>query len=323
MSSTVSTARTSVTDTLLRYGFLIVFAAFFVLFTVVNPVFVTPDNIVNIVEGSAVLLILALGMTLVVSMGGIDLSVGIALDFGAAFAVVAMKSYGLDWYTAVMIGIAGGMLVGALNAILVVGLNVSPFLATLGTFFIGSSVQRIFTNGGGPISYRKMPEEFRNLALGDVFGIPAEVIIALILLAIYFVVLQRSIFGRRAHAIGMQSSAALVAGIRVKLYVALGFVLASGTCAIGGIIASANMRMFTPLAGFSYLMDAIAAVFIGAAINPRGRPNVIGTLVGVLFLGMVTNGLNLMGLDFNTKDALSGLILVGALALAVSQQKRG
>ena len=323
MSSTVSTARTSVTDMLLRYGFLIVFAAFFVLFTVVNPVFVTPDNIVNIVEGSAVLLILALGMTLVVSMGGIDLSVGIALDFGAAFAVVAMKSYGLDWYTAVMIGIAGGMLVGALNAILVVGFNVSPFLATLGTFFIGSSVQRIFTNGGGPISYRKMPEEFRNLALGDVFGIPAEVIIALILLAIYFVVLQRSIFGRRAHAIGMQSSAALVAGIRVKLYVALGFVLASGTCAIGGIIASANMRMFTPLAGFSYLMDAIAAVFIGAAINPRGRPNVIGTLVGVLFLGMVTNGLNLMGLDFNTKDALSGLILVGALALAVSQQKRG
>ncbi|MBU2532070.1 MAG: ABC transporter permease [Alphaproteobacteria bacterium] len=310
-------------DTFLRYGFLIVFAGFFALFTVVNPIFVTPGNILNIVEGSAVLLILALGMTLVVSMGGIDLSVGIALDFGAAFAVVAMKNYGIDWSTAVLIGIAGGTLVGGLNAILVVGLNVSPFLATLGTFFIGSSVQRIFTNGGGPISYRKMPEEFRNLALGDVFGIPSEVIIALVLLAIYFVVLQRSIFGRRAHAIGMQTSAALVAGIKVKLYVALGFVLASGTCAIGGIIAAANMRMFTPLAGFSYLMDAIAAVFIGAAINARGRPNVMGTVVGVLFLAMVTNGLNLMGLDFNTKDALSGLILVGALALAVSQQKRG
>ena len=79
--------------------------------------------------------------------------------------------------------------------------------------------------------------------------------------------------------------------------------------------------MFTPLSGFSYLLDAIAAVFIGAAIHPRGRPNVPGTMLAVLFLGIVENGLNLMGLNFNTKDALSGIILVSALALAVAQRK--
>ena len=305
----------------LRFGFLLVFAAFFVLFAAWNPVFLQGENLLNIVEGSSILMIVALGMTLIVATGGIDLSVGIALDFGAAFAVVAMKSYGFDWFGAACAGLIGGSLVGIFNAILVVGLRISPFLATLSTFFIGSSVQRIFTNGGGPISHRRMPEEFRNLALGNIFGIPTEAVIAMALVIIYYLLLERSIWGRRIHAMGMQRSASIVAGIRVNRILILCFVAAGVTCAVGGLIAAANIRMFTPLSGFSYLLDAIAAVFIGAALHPRGRPNVPGTVAGVLFLGMVANGLNLMGLNFNTKDALQGIILVSALALAVAQQR--
>jgi len=267
------------------------------------------------------LLILALGMTYIVALGGIDLSVGIAFDFGAAFAIVALKNFDLAWYFAVMIGIGGGLIVGLLNALLVVKLSVSPFLATLGTFFIGSSVQRIFTNGGGPISHRRAPQEYRDLAIGKIAGIPSEIVIAGLVLLLYFLFLEKSIFGKRIHAIGMQRDAALVAGINVKRYLFFGFVIAGGTCAIGGIIGSANLRMFSPLAGYSYLLDAIAAVFIGASLNRYGRPSVSGTLVGVLFLGMIANGLNLMGLNFNTKDALEGIILVIVLALAVYQQK--
>ena len=304
-----------------RYGFLIIIAAFFAFFAYSNPVFLTLGNQINIVEGSAILLILALGMTLVVAMGGIDLSVGIAFDLGAAFAVVALKKYDAPWELACLIGVIGGICVGVLNAVLIVGLKVSPFMATLGTFFIGSSVQRIFTNGGGPISFRRMPQEYRDLAVGDVFGIPTEIIIAAVVLVMYFIFLERSIWGKRIHAIGLQKTAANVAGIRVRRYMFVAFIIASATCAIGGLIGSANIRMFTPLAGYSYLLDAIAAVFIGASIHPKGRPNVIGTLIGVLFLGMIGNGLNLMGLNFNFKDALSGLILVGALALAVGQKR--
>ncbi len=304
-----------------RYGFLIIIAAFVAFFSFYTDSFLNGSNLLNIVEGSAILLILALGMTLIVTMGGIDLSVGIAMDFGAAFAIVAMKEYQVAWYFAVLIGIAGGGLVGLLNAFLVVKLKVSPFMATLGTFFIGSSVQRIFTNGGGPISYRRVAQEYRDLAVGDIAGIPTEVVIAFVVLVIYFLLLERSVFGKRMHAIGLQQSAALVSGIKVRHYLFFGFVFASATCAIGGIIGSANLRMFTPLAGYSYLLDAIAAVFIGASIHPQGRPNVPGTLIGVLFLGIVANGLNLLGLNFNTKDALSGIILVGALALAVMQKR--
>ncbi len=307
-------------DIIVRFGFLIVFAFFVVFFAAWNPVFIQGQNLMNIIEGSAILMIIALGMTMIVATGGIDLSVGIALDFGAAFSIVAMKNFGIPWYGAACIGIAGGALVGLLNAALVVGLRISPFLATLGTFFIGSSVQRIFTNGGGPISYRQMPDEFRSFALGNLFGIPSEVIIAFVLAVVYFLVLERSVWGRRIHAMGMQRSASIVAGIKVNRILFLCFVMASATCAFGGLIAAANIRMFTPLSGFAYLLDAIAAVFIGAALHPRGRPNVPGTVAGVLFLGVVTNGLNLMGLNFNTKDALSGIILVAALALAVAQR---
>lgn len=311
----------SLRDMLLRFGFLVVFAAFFAFFATWNPVFVQGQNLLNIVQNSSVLLILALGMTLIVATGGIDLSIGIALDFGAAFAIVAMKDFGADWIVACLVGIIGGSIVGLFNALLIVGLRVSPFMATLCTFFIGSSVQRIFTNGGGPISYRQMPEGFRTLSMGREFGIPTMVLIAVALLVIYYIVLERSTLGRRIHAIGMQRSAATVAGIRVNWILVFCFVAASATCAVAGLIAASNIRMFTPLSGFSYLMDAIAAVFIGAALHPRSRPNVLGTLVGVLFLGMVQNGLNLMGLDFNTKDALSGIILVLALALAVLQRR--
>lgn len=304
-----------------RFGLLVIIVMFFAFFSFSSNVFLTFDNQLNIVEASAIVLILALGMTLVVAMGGIDLSIGIAFDFGAAFAVVALKDFGIAWYLACLIGIMGGALIGLLNAFLIVKLKISPFMATLGTFFVGSSVERVFTNGGGPISFRRMPQEYRDLAVGDVFGIPTEVVIAAVVLIVYFVLLERSIFGKRIHAIGLQTDAANVADIPVRRYMFIAFILASATCAIGGLIGSANIRMFTPLAGFSYLLDAIAAVFIGAAIHPKGRPNVLGTLVGVLFLGMIGNGLNLMGLDFNLKAALSGLILVGTLTLAVAQQR--
>lgn len=317
-----SSAWLSGREVLVRYAFVVVMAACVAFFEFFRPVFLSPSNLANILEGSTILLAVSLGMTLVVALGGIDLSVGVAVDFGSAFAIVAMKSYDAPWMLALLVGVLGGIVVGALNALLVVRLSVSPFLATLGVFFIGTSVQRIFTHGGGPISFRRLPSAYYAIGIGDLGGVPIKVIIVAALLVLYHLLLERSLFGKRIHAIGLQQSAARVAGIRVGLYLTLGFIAASATCAVAGIIASANLRMFTPLAGNSYLMQAIAAVFIGASLHPRGRPNVFGTLLGALFLGVIANGLNLMGLNFNVKYALSGIILLVALTLAVVQKQR-
>ena len=304
-----------------RYGFLAVFLGFFIFFATRSDACLNTSNLVNILEGNAILLVAALGMTLVVASGGIDLSIGIAIDFGGWLAIVAMMDHDVAWPLAIVVGIAVGASVGVFNSFLVVWLGVSPFLATLGTFFIGGSIQQIYTSGGGQVPFREMPEGYQKLATGDTLGIPNEIIVGAIALMLFYVFLERSIHGKRIHAIGLQRSAASVAGINVRGYLWVAFIVASATASVGGIIATAGLRQFTPLAGFSYLLDAIAAVFIGASMHPQQRPNVPGTLVGVLFLGMVSNGLNLMGLDFNFRDALEGLILVGAIALAVSQRR--
>ncbi|UYA61162.1 ABC transporter permease [Pectobacterium colocasium] len=303
----------------IRYGFLVILLAFLVFFSLQNPIFLTLGNWGNLLQGSAVLLIVALAMTLVVTAGGIDLSVGVALDFGAAFALVALKVYGLPWQAAVLAALAGGALVGLVNAVLIIHCRIKPFLATLGTWFIGSSIERIYTEGGGPIAYRRMASQYHELAVGDLWGIPVPILIVAVLWLAYYLFFERTIAGKRIHAMGLNAPAALIAGVNVRRTMFWLLIVTSVTCAIGGVVLSANLRQFTPLAGQAYLMDAIAAVFIGTAFHAQGRPNVAGTLIGVLFLGMIANGLNLMGLNFIVKDALSGVILVLALALSFLQ----
>ncbi|GLW38297.1 ABC transporter permease [Pectobacterium carotovorum subsp. carotovorum] len=303
----------------IRYGFLVILLAFLVFFSLQNPIFLTLGNWGNLLQGSAVLLIVALAMTLVVTAGGIDLSVGVALDFGAAFALVALKVYGLPWQAAVLAALAGGALVGLVNAVLIIHCRIKPFLATLGTWFIGSSIERIYTEGGGPIAYRRMAPQYHELAVGELWGIPVPIVIVVVLWFAYYLLFERTVAGKRIHAMGVNAPAALIAGVNVRRTMFWLLIVTSVTCAIGGVVLSANLRQFTPLAGQAYLMDAIAAVFIGTAFHAQGRPNVSGTLIGVLFLGMIANGLNLMGLNFIVKDALSGVILVLALALSFLQ----
>lgn len=312
---------TALNKLLIRYGFMLIVIVFFLFFSWGNSVFYSLGNLSNLLQGNAILLIVALAMTLVVTAGGVDLSVGVALDFGAAFALIALKQYQLSWQMAIVAALAGGALIGALNALLIVYFRVKPFLATLGTFFIGSSIERIYTDGGGSIAYRRMAQQYHDLAVGNLGGVPLPIVIAAVLLLGYFLFFERTIFGKRIHAIGLNPQAARAVGIRNGRYLCWLLIASGMTCALGGVILSANLRQFTPLAGQAYLLDAIAAVFIGTAFHPQGRPNVLGTLVGVLFLGMVANGLNLMGLNFMVKDALTGVILVVALALSFIQSR--
>ncbi|MFT2759490.1 ABC transporter permease [Klebsiella pneumoniae] len=292
-----------------RAGFGVIILLAIALFGWANPVFLTVDNWANLLQGSAILLIVAMAMTLIVSAGAIDLSVGVALDFGAAFALVALKTWHLPWQAAVGCALLGGVLIGLLNAFLILICRIRPFLATLGTWFIASSAERIYTDGGGAIAYRRMAPEYHDLAVGNLGGIPTPVAIVLALWLAAWLVTERTLWGKYVRAIGQNSEAARIAGIRDRLTM------------LGGVILSANLRQFTPLAGQSYLMDAIAAVFIGTAFTRLGRVSILGTLGGVLFLAIIDNGLNLMGLNYLVKDALVGVILVVALALSFWQAR--
>lgn len=302
-----------------RAGFGVIILLAIALFGWANPVFLTVDNWANLLQGSAILLIVAMAMTLIVSAGAIDLSVGVALDFGAAFALVALKT--ASAVAGRGCALLGGVLIGLLNAFLILICRIRPFLATLGTWFIASSAERIYTDGGGAIAYRRMAPEYHDLAVGNLGGIPTPVAIVLALWLAAWLVTERTLWGKYVRAIGQNSEAARIAGIRDRLTMLGVLVAASALCAVGGVILSANLRQFTPLAGQSYLMDAIAAVFIGTAFTRLGRVSTLGTLGGVLFLAIIDNGLNLMGLNYLVKDALVGVILVVALALSFWQAR--
>lgn len=304
-----------------RAGFALVTLFFIVLFSCSNPVFLTLDNWSNLLQGSAILLIVALAMTLIVSAGAIDLSVGVAIDFGAMLALIALKTWQLPWQVAVLCALLGGVMIGLVNAFLILACRIKPFLATLGTWFIASSAERIYTDGGGAISWRRMAPEYHDLAVGNVWGLPTPVLIVLMVWLAAWLLTERTLFGKRVRAIGQNSEAARIAGIADKRTLFWVLIAASAMCAVGGIILSANLRQFTPLAGQSYLMDAIAAVFIGTAFQRQGRVSMGGTLGGVLFLAIIDNGLNLMGLNYLVKDALVGVILVVALAVSFWQAR--
>lgn len=254
-----------------RAGFGVITLLAIALFGWANPVFLTFDNWANLLQGSAILLIVAMAMTLIVSAGAIDLSVGVALDFGAAFALVALKTWHLPWQAAVGCALLGGVIIGLLNAFLILICQIRPFLATLGTWFIASSAERIYTDGGGSISYRRMAPEYHDLAVGNIAGIPTPVVIVLALWLVAWLLTERTLFGKYVRAIGQNGEAARIAGIRDRRTMLWVLVAASALCAVGGVILSANLRQFTPLAGQAYLMDAIAAVFIGTAFNRLGR----------------------------------------------------
>lgn len=307
---------------MIKYAFLLAFAGMVFYFSSQSENFLTGSNIMNIAKGSVIVLLMALALTLVISSGGIDLSIGIALDFGAWFAIVSMSVFGVPWQLALVIALAGGAMVGLLNAFLIVKLGVTPFLATLGTFFIGRSLQQIGTNGGANVNFRNAPEGFQNITAGNMFGLPNTLVIGFVVLIAYFVFIELSKHGRRINALGIQDSAAKVSGIPTNRYRVLVYVLAGSTAAIAGILLSSGLRIYTPLAGFSYLLDGIAAVFIGASMHSQNRPNVIGTLIGVLFLATLSTGLDIIGIDFNLKAALKGIVLVLAIVLASVVSKR-
>jgi ribose transport system permease protein len=290
-------------------------------FGLTAPTFATPANALNIINQSVVLAVVAMGITIVIIAGGIDLSIAISLDFGA-MAAVSLLHAEFSWPIALVGGLAFGTLVGAFNAFNIVKLGISPFLATLSVLFIGESVQRIYTRGGEPIYMAKMAPEYRFLGRGDIFGFPFDVILAGLVVLVIFLLVEKTIHGKRWRAIGSQYDAAQAVGLRVELYAALSYIISALVCAFAGILLSSSLSSYVPNSGLFYLLDAIGATFIGTAVDKEGRPNIPGTLLGVLFFGVVTNGLNLIGISFYWQTVARGLLIFFALTLATLNRQK-
>ncbi|WP_208245247.1 ABC transporter permease (plasmid) [Rhizobium sp. T1470] len=308
---------------LARYGLILALVVVFSIFSAAAPTFPTLGNLQGILVNNFTLLaIVSIAMTLTVSAGGIDLSVGTAVDF-ASFAFVSLVLTGEPIAVALLGGLAAGAVVGAFNAILISAIGVSPFLATLGTLFIGRSIQQLLTNGGNPVYLPPagVPEAFRFLGHGVIAGVPVPLLIAALIIAGVSVLLSRTRFGRVVLSIGIQPSVVRYSGVGRGPHVAATFILAGIIAAVAGIILTATVTVYIPSSGNAFLLNAIGATSIGTTFSPLGRPNVAGTVLGVLLLSIVANGLLLTGLNFYWQQVATGTLIFAVLAFSFINRK--
>lgn len=306
-----------------RYGLIVALVAVFAVFSILAPTFLTPGNLQSILVNNFTLLaIISIAMTFAVSAGGIDLSVGTAVDF-ASFAFVSLVLTGQPVPLALLAGLAAGALVGAFNAILVSAIGVAPFLATLGTLFIGRSIQQLLTNGGNPVYLPPsgIPPAFRFLGHGTIANVPVPLIIAAVIIAGASAAFAWTRFGRVVLSIGIQPSVVRYSGIGLGAHVAATFILAGTIAAVAGLILTATVTVYIPSSGNAFLLNAIGATFIGTTLSPLGRPNILGTVLGVLLLSIVANGLLLTGLNFYWQQVGTGSLIFAVLAFSFINRK--
>ncbi len=287
-------------------------------FSLSAPGFLSVGNLSSLVLNNFVLLaVVAIGMTWAVAAGGIDLSVGTALDFASLGFVVSLNA-GLGLGLAILVALAAGAGAGLFNALLIAGLRITPFLATLGTLFIGTSVQQLLSDGGQPIYIAK--DVLPGISSLLLLGIPLPLYLVAALAGGYGLVLARGRLGREIQAVGAQPQLAYYSGLAPRRILARVFVGSALACAVAGILLSSTVNAYVPMSGNAFLINAIGAVFMGTTLSRQGRPNVLGTLLGVLFINVIANGLLLIGWNFYWQQVATGSLIF--LVLAASFYRR-
>ena len=294
-----------------RYALLIALAAVVVVTAIGNPRFLSTNNLLNILFQISTLGVVAAGQTMLLVSGGLDLSVGANLSvagLAAALTILATGSTSLG----VLAGLVAGTLIGCANGLLVASNRANPFIITLGTMTFLQGVA-VVISGGSPVN--GAGALFDLFGLGSTFGIPNPAYVFAAALAATWFVLSRVMLGRYAYAIGGNEEATRLSGVpvarvKVGLYALNGLIVGIAAVLLTGILDSALPNM-----GIGYELRAIAAVVIGGTPLSGGRGSVLGTLGGVLLLGLVSNSMNLLGVGANYQSAVLGLIITAAVLL--------
>lgn len=304
-----------------KWGTLIGFLALVVLFALLRPtVFPTLRNWSNIIEQVATLAIVSVMVTMVMVTGDFDLSVGTLASLAGVVAADLMANQGLPVALAVLIALLVGMIGGAINGLLVAYGGLSAFVATLATMTAYGGAALLYTNGATIFS--GIPESFRWLGQGNVAGIPTPVIIMLVVVLIAWLLMEQTVFGRRLYAIGGNPEASYLVGISVQRLRLMAFVLSGLGAALSGVILTSRLFSAHPQAGNPFMLNAAAAVFLGATAFREGEPHVLGTILGVLIMGVLGNGMNILGVNSYIQSILTGVIIVLAVLISSLSRRR-
>jgi ribose/xylose/arabinose/galactoside ABC-type transport system permease subunit len=285
--------------------------------TFASPHFLTTSNLANILHQTAATAILAVGQTMVIIAAGIDLSVAATLGLSGSVAAVAMTRWGLNMWVGILLAIAAGAVVGCWNGTIITKGRIPDFIVTLGTWQVVRGVALLLT-GGLPVPSHLtalelkgyLPERLIWLGSGNILGIPIPAIIALIVVAVGWVVLNHTRLGRADLAMGGNREAARVSGINVDRTRIAIYIFSGITAAIAGIVLTGRMNSANALMGEGMELDSIAAVIIGGTNLFGGEGTIQGTLIGALIMGVLHNGLNLTGVSAFWQRVVIGLVII-------------
>jgi len=292
-----------------RYGTVLGLIFLSAVLWALTPHFLTVSNLLNIAQQTSINAIVATGMTFVIISGGIDLSVGSIVALSGV-ALGSLLQAGQPAIVAVIAAVAVGIASGLLNGLLVSFGRLPPFIATLGMMSVARGSALVLTEGR-PIS--GFSEGFRWVATGSLGPIPAPVIVTLLVYAIAHVVITRTTFGRYVYAIGGNEEATRLSGVAVRFHKTAIYAVSGLMSAVAAVVLTARLNSAQPIAGMMYELDAIAATVIGGTSLMGGEGSLFGTLVGALIMGVLRNGLNLLGVSSFLQQIVIGGVIVGAV----------
>ncbi len=304
------------------YGIFFIFFLLVIILSIARPNFLRPQNIMNVLRQTSINGLLSIGMTFVILTGGIDLSVGSMLAFGgvvaASLASDAMGGTVHSPFLAAAVALLAGLALGSFNGFMVAKFKLPPFVVTLGMLSIARGLTFIYTDG---MPIPRIDKSFLIFGQGEFFGVPLPVIIFAVVYIIAWVVLNKTRYGRYVYAVGGNEKSAIVSGVNTRLIIYTVYAISGFLSALGGIILTARTTAGLPQAGQSYELDAIAAVVIGGTSLSGGQGVLSGTLIGALLIGVINNGLDLLGVSSYFQQVVKGAIIVGAVLLDSFRKK--
>ncbi|MCL6654702.1 ABC transporter permease [Agrobacterium rubi] len=307
----------SLTTVLRQYGVLIIIGLLLILLTFASDSFLTPRNLLNIINQSAPLMIIACALTLVIIGGGFDLSTGAI--FGVAAVSAGWIATNIDPYLGLIAGPVIGLVLGILNGLIITTFNVHSFLVTLATSLVYRGIAILIT-GGSLIPVRI--DQFSWLGRGRIGMVNIAIIVLVIFMAIMMILLNRTTFGRRVFAVGGNEEAAILSGIRTNLVKTATFAISGAAAGLAGIITVSRLSMAEPQAGAGFELEAIAAVILGGTAITGGAGAIWRSVAGVLLMALIGNGFNILNVNPFFKDLTTGVIIVIAVALAANRSRR-
>lgn len=301
-------------------GTIIALLIMVIVFSIINPIYLSPDNLIDIIEQSTINGLLAIGITYVIITGGIDLSVGSTM----AIVIVGIGKFlqnGMNPIIAIIIGIVIGGILGVLNGLLITKFKLQPFIATLGTMSIYRGIAYVITKGWPVLN---MPENYRKMVDGDVLGnIPISIFILFGFAIISYILLKYVKFGTYIFAMGGNEEATKLSGVNVDYNKICAYAMCGIGAALAGMVMLARLGTGEPTAGQGYELNAIAAAAIGGTSLAGGKGSMIGTLLGTMLLSALKVGLVVAGVDTFWQYIATGTIIIVAVCFEVIQKKIG